>query len=610
MLYWQSLHPPCLLVPGPAETMVRETLETFKFSKSPWPWVWLSVIVSELFTAVLNTIQSYVWYGRLLPDLLAIGAIDALFVPLIVAPIVIYFIKETKELKRINEELQREIRERKLAEASRERSETRYRAVVEGFDGLIYICSPDDRIEFMNERLREHIGYDAAGKSCYEVLYGRDARCPWCANEEARAGDTVRGELQDPKDMRWYAMTTTPIRNADGTVSTQVMVTDISERKMMEDEVLNARKLEATGVLAGGIAHDFNNLLTGILGNIELAKMYARQDKKVSERLSEAEQATLRAKDLTLQLLTFSKGGAPVKSALAVKDLIRELVNFSLRGSKVKCDFSIPDDLWPIEADEGQISQVMNNMIINADQSMPEGGTIRVACMNTTVGTADVPSLKAGRYVQVLIEDKGIGILPEHRSKIFDPYFTTKQRGSGLGLATSYSIIRKHHGQITVESTPGKGSTFRIYLPAAEGEVAPKETVAASLPTGQGSILVMDDDATVQESARNMLRALGYDVATASDGGAAIEAYQKAKQAGRPYDVVVMDLTVPGGMGGKEATRKLLEIDPAARVIVSSGYSHDQIMACYREHGFRAVLVKPYRLRDLGEVIRQVITAG
>jgi PAS domain S-box-containing protein len=587
--------------------MFNTTFRDLKFSKSPWPWIWLSVIVSELFTGVLNTIQSYARYGSLSTDLLMIGAVDAMFVPLIVAPVVIYFIKETKELQAINAELQHEIQERKLAETSRDRSETRYRAVVDGFDGLIYICSPDYRLEFMNERLKDLIGHDATGRPCYEALHDRNLLCPWCVNEQARAGGAVRTEMQDPKDRRWYSVTATPIRNADGTVSTQVMITDITERRMMEDEVLNARKLEATGVLAGGIAHDFNNLLTGILGNIELAKMYARQDTKVCERLGEAEQATLRAKDLTHQLLTFSKGGAPVKSPLAVQELIRELVNFSLRGSRVKCDFSSPDDLWPIEADEGQISQVMNNLIINADQAMPEGGTIRVSCENVQMADAAVPSLQAGRYVKITIEDTGIGILPEHRSRIFDPYFTTKQRGSGLGLATSYSIIKKHHGQITVESEPGKGSTFRIYLPATEGAVREKAPAAAELPLGQGHILVMDDESTVQESARNMLRALGYDVEVTADGEQAVDAYQQAKREGRPFDAVLMDLTVPGGRGGKEAIRILLESDPAARVIVSSGYSNDPIMARYREFGFRGVLAKPYTLRDLGAVVQQVI---
>jgi signal transduction histidine kinase/CheY-like chemotaxis protein len=587
--------------------MLRDKLTTLKFSKSPWPWVLLSVVVSEVFTAGLNIVQSYARYGRISADLLVIGAIDAMFVPLIVAPVVIYFIRETRELTRINEELQREVRERKLAETSRDRSETRYRAVVEGFDGLIYLCSPDNRIEFLNERLKERIGRDATGELCHEAVHGREQPCPWCVRGQAVSGSAVRSELQDPKDRRWYAMTTTPVSNADGTVSTQVMVTDITERRLMEEEILNAGKLEATGVLAGGIAHDFNNLLTGILGNIELAKLYARQDRKASERLAEAEQATLRAKDLTLQLLTFSRGGAPVKSAVAVQDLIREVVNFSLRGSKAKSDCSIPGDLWPIEADEGQISQVLNNMIINADQAMPDGGTVRVSCGNVEVPGANAPSLPAGRYVKITIEDQGVGILLEHRSKIFDPYFTTKQRGSGLGLATSYSIIRKHHGQITVDSVPGRGSRFHIYLPASEGAVRPRETDAAALPAGQGRVLVMDDETTVQESAGNMLRVLGYEVTVAADGAEALAAYEQAKREGRPFAAVLMDLTVPGGMGGKETVRKLLEADPNAQVIVSSGYSHDPVMARYREYGFRGVLVKPYRLRELGEAVRKAI---
>jgi signal transduction histidine kinase/CheY-like chemotaxis protein len=586
--------------------MITNTL--FKLKPiNPWHFIWLSVVFSELFTAFLNTVQSFIWYGKFSPNLLAIGALDALFVPLIVAPVVLYFIKYTAELKKINEQLQREIAVRKQAEQALARSEARYRAMIDAFDGFIYICSPDHRIEFMNDRLKEHICYDATGESCYNALYERESICPWCVNDKVLTGEIVRWEVQSPKDNRWYYVTNTPIYNMDGTVSKQAMIIDITDRKAMEEELLNVRKLESIGILAGGIAHDFNNLLSGILGNIELAKMLTVREGNVYERLEDAEQATLRARDLTQQLLTFSKGGAPVKSVIAIGDLIKESVRFALRGTDVKCEFSIPDDLWPVDADEGQMNQVVNNVIINADQAMPEGGTITVACENVTLGASEVPLLQEGTYVRISIEDHGIGISKEHLSKIFDPYFTTKQRGSGLGLATSYSIIKKHHGQITVESALGAGTIIHIYLPASAGTVVKRDVKREELVKGAGRILVMDDDEILREATRKMLTALGYEAELAQEGAEAIGAYQKARESGRPFDAVIMDLTVPGGMGGKEAVKKLLEIDPNARAIVSSGYSNDPVMAEFAKYGFRGIMIKPYRMKDLSEVMRQVI---
>ena len=575
---------------------------------NPWHFVWIAVITSELLTAVFNAAQSYLWWGRISRDLLMIGALDALFVPLLVAPAAIYFVRNTSRLEKMNEQLKREIEDRNKAQAAMALSKARYRAMIEAYDGLVYICSPDYRIEFMNERLKKRTGYDATGDFCYKALHGLDSVCSWCVNEKVLAGETVRWEVQSPKDNRWYHVTNTPIFNADGTRSKQAMIMDITDRKNMEEELLNAKKLESVGLLAGGIAHDFNNLLAGILSNIELAKMQSVMEGSTYDRLNEAELAAYRAKDLTLQLLTFAKGGAPLKATLVLTDIIKESATLALRGRTVKAEYCLATDLWPVEADAGQLNQVISNMIINADQAMPGGGTISIGSENVVLGPADVPSLREGKYVIVSIKDHGIGILPEHLSRVFDPYFTTKQRGSGLGLATSYSIVKKHQGTITVESEPGEGSTFRIYLPASENKVTRQQAGKSSeLPKGQGRILVMDDDECIRETTRNILLVLGYEVELTRDGAEAIDAYREAREDGRPFDAVIIDLTVPGGMGGKETIGKLIEIDPAVKAIVASGYSNDPVLAEFGNYGFKGAVGKPYRLRDLGETVMKVI---
>ena len=574
---------------------------------NPWHFIWITIVISELMTAVFNSAQSYLWWGRLSRELLLAGTIDALFVPLLAAPVAIYFLRNTVRLEKINDQLQREVEDRKQAESALARSESRYRAMIEAYDGYIYICSPDYHIEFMNDRMKQRTGHDATGELCYKALHELDAVCPWCVNERVLTGETVRWEVQSPKDRHWYYVTNTPILNADGTRSKQAMIMDITDRKNMEEELLSARKLESVGLLAGGIAHDFNNLLVGILSNIELAKMHTVNEGNTYDRLNEAELAAYRAKDLTLQLLTFAKGGAPLKATIILGDIIKESSMLALRGRTVKSEISIPSDLWPVEADEGQMGQVLTNMIINADQAMPDGGTISIVCENVILGPSDVTSLKGGKYVRITISDCGIGIPSDYLSKIFDPYFTTKQRGSGLGLATAFSIVKKHLGSIAVESELGTGSTFRIYLPASENTIKQRAGNKSNLPKGHGRILVMDDDESIRESTRNSLHVLGYDVELASEGSEAIDVYRQAKETGKPFAAVIMDLTVPGGMGGKEAIGKLLEIDPAARAIVASGYSNDLVLAEYRTFGFKGAIAKPYRLKDLGEIVYTVV---
>ena len=388
-----------------------------------------------------------------------------------------------------------------------------------------------------------------------------------------------------------------------------VLANDVTDRIRMEEERLRAQKLESLGILAGGIAHDFNNLLTSILGNISLARLDTQDDGPAHKRLDEAEKASLRARDLTQQLLTFSKGGEPVKKSVRIGDLVRESAGFALRGSRTRCEFTLPEDLWDVEADEGQISQVINNLVINADQAMPEGGVIAAKCENVTVKPGDAPPLPAGDYAMFSIMDHGIGISAEHLPRIFDPYFTTKQKGSGLGLATSYSIVKRHGGHMAVDSVLGSGSIFRVYLPSSGKAPASRPRTDIGIIRGSGRVLIMDDEAMILEVASQMLTNLGYQVETAQDGATAVEAYMAAKQSGRPFGLVIMDLTIPGGMGGKDLIKKLHELDPDVRAVVSSGYSNDPIMAEYERYGFSGVMSKPYSLRTMGETVVRVMTS-
>ena len=379
---------------------------------------------------------------------------------------------------------------------------------------------------------------------------------------------------------------------------------DITERKQMEEELLKAQKLESIGVLAGGIAHDFNNLLTAIINNLYLIKNHASSgnQEKMYERIEAAHSASVRAQGLTYQLLTFAKGGMPIKGLIDIRELVGESVSITLRGSNVICENLIPSDAWHIEADAGQISQAVNNILINADQAMPDGGTIVISCENSIIKVDNNLRLKEGRYIKLSIRDNGSGISDEDMSRIFDPYFTTKVNGNGLGLSTSYAIIKKHDGNIFVESKPGAGSVFNIYLPANREKVSIKYISEEETVAGAGRIVIMDDDVLVRESLGEILTAIGYIVDFASNGKEVIDIYKNAKESNDPVDAVIMDLTIPGGMGGKETISELIKIDPNVKAVVSSGYSNDPVMADFRKFGFSGVLKKPYK--DITELSR------
>jgi signal transduction histidine kinase/CheY-like chemotaxis protein len=387
-------------------------------------------------------------------------------------------------------------------------------------------------------------------------------------------------------------------------------ILDVTAHKRLEEEQRRSQKLESLGVLAGGLAHDFNNLLMGIMGSISLARMYLEQGDPglpaPTVPLGHAEKACERARALTQQLLTFARGGAPVKKALDVRELLTQAVNFCLSGSNVSCQFSLAGNLWNIEADEQQLTQVVGNIVLNAVEAMPEGGVLEVSAENRRLPEGEPSGLPSGRVVEILIRDHGVGISSDHLHRVFDPYFSGKKGGRGLGLAIVYSVIVKHGGHVTVDSEVGTGTTVRVFLPAVESAAAvPAEAEPREAP-GQGPILVMDDEEVVRTTTRAMLEVLGHPVETARDGTEMLARYREAMAAGRPFRLVIMDLTIPGGMGGLEALRELLALDSGARAIVSSGYSSDPVMADPGAYGFAGVIPKPYCLADLERILGQV----
>ncbi len=412
---------------------------------------------------------------------------------------------------------------------------------------------------------------------------------------------------------RIIADTAAPIRNKDAKLIGFVLVLrDITESRKLEEEMLRASKLDSVGLLAGGIAHDFNNILTSILGNISFAKTVIKNPDKVVGRLDAAEHAALRARDLTQQLLTFSKGGAPIKKTVHIAQLVRESSNFALTGSSVLAEFLLPKDLWPTDIDEGQIGQVIHNLVLNAQQATPDGGTITVKAENVELAKERGSGrlLPRGRYIKIGIIDRGAGISGEHIDKIFDPYFTTKENGSGLGLATSYSIVKNHGGLITVKSRLGEGSSFTVYLHASANDPAQDDAGLENQGMDTGRVLVMDDEDILRELMQQVLTHLGYETVQARDGAEAIDLFKKAVDIGMPFDAVILDLTIPGGMGGKDVIKRLIEIDPGVRAIVSSGYSNDPVMADFKKYGFKGVMIKPYKGSELSKALRDVLRRG
>ena len=506
----------------------------------------------------------------------------------------------------------RDVTDQKRAAEALRQSEEKYRALINLASDGILLTHLDGNLLEINNKMMELLG-----QTLVTILPTYFAEIfPQREQEKIRTGfQTVmeegEAEINDTwikhKDGRHIPVDITGSRvKFDSQAVVQWIFRETTERKKLEEERRKISNLESLGVLAGGIAHDFNNLIMAILGNVSLTLLDGHLSQASREQLEEAEKACKRAHGLAGQLLTFAKGGMPIKKPSNLGNLIRETANLSLSGTRSRCDISVSPDLWPVEVDEGQIHQMLNNLFLNANQAMPGGGVIQVRAENDLVGDNNRFALSPGKYVKLALSDRGIGIQPKYLSKIFDPYFTTKQVGSGLGLATAYSIVKNHAGYITVESEMGVGTTFFIYLPATEKEILSKESQKEKLVVGQGRILVMDDDELVQRVLGKMLKNLGYESSYARNGYEALSLYKEAKDSGQPFQAVILDLTVPGNMGGEEAIKHLKEIDPQVQAILSSGYSAGTAMSEYEKHGFVAFIAKPYKMRELSKTLQEI----
>ncbi len=509
----------------------------------------------------------------------------------------------------------RDITDRKRLEEELQKSEERYRLLAQKSADIIAIINPDNSFRYVSpavkrilgytpEEFIERMGFDHVHPEDREATVATFARCLTKPDSVVTAQYRLRH-----KDGSWRfveALATNVLSNP-AMRAVVLNLRDITERKQAEKALERAARLESLGVLCGGIAHDFNNILTAVLTNISMAQMYGDLEEDIEKMLADAEKASMRGKGLTQQLLTFARGGEPIKRPVSLPTLIRETIEFALSGSNVRCEHHLPKDLWPVEADEGQLGQVFQNIILNADQAMPGGGVIRVRAENLLVSEQDPLPLKPGHHVKVSIIDRGIGIPEEHLQKVFDPFYTTKQKGSGLGLSTSFSIVKRHDGALQIESRLGEGTQVHVYLPAVpEGHPARRRKTDESC-RGTERILLVDDDNTLRRSIGKALRRLGYQVDEAEDGTKGVSVYQEALSSVRRVDAVIMDLTIPGGLGGRQAAQEILEMDPDAKLIVSSGYSTDPLMSDYRTHGFRAVIAKPYRIEELGKTLRGVL---
>lgn len=522
--------------------------------------------------------------------------------------------KLKKELEKLKIELLNKEKQLLLRDC-----EERYRSFVENFHGIAFRGKIDWVPVFFRGAVEQVTGYKEedflAGKPRWDqIIYTED----WPKIRESVDNissvpnySTEREYRITTKDghIKWVREFIQNICDESGKpVYVQGALYDITGYKKAQEELQKSQKLESLGVLAGGIAHDFNNLLGGVFGYIDLAKEFCNKDDAISKYLDKALNAYQRAKDMTFQLRAFAKGGKPVKKVISIGPVIKESCKLALSGSNIKCNFSIKKNLWPAEIDEGQVHQVLNNIMLNARQAMPGGGPVEVKAKNVRLKGEEIASLQKGEYIRIQITDHGQGIPDDQLPKIFDPFYTTKEGGSGLGLAMCYSIIKNHDGHIEVESKLDIGTTFTIYLSTSKKDKTEKEGKKHT-PEGKagGRILVMDDEEIIRELAGEILKNAGYEVELSSNGEEAVQSYRNALVSGKKYDAIILDLTIAGGKGGKEIVEKLLEMDPAVKAIVSSGYSDDSVLADPRRYGFKAFVEKPYRAQELREITGKVL---
>lgn len=513
----------------------------------------------------------------------------------------------------------RDISDRKHLEQSLVAEKDRLVTTLQSLEEGIITTDREGRITFFNplaEQITEWASQDALTRPLQEVFRvtnegskpQENAALQFASSSSAlTTADSPLHLMTKHGLQRTISMRETPIRDhSSHLMGTVIVFHDITDQRRIHDEQQRIDKLNSLGVLAGGLAHDFNNLLTTILGNVFVAKLRMVPQDPLAQNLEQAEQACLRAKELTQQLLTFAKGGAPIKTSIALGDLLRKSAIFALSGSSISCHFDIPHDLWPLDADASQLRQVIQNITINARQAMAEGGHFSIRVENAplhTQSTLPSPTLAPGNYVKISFEDQGTGIKDQELPNIFDPYYSTKPGASGLGLATAHSIIQQHQGYIGVCSELGEGTTFTIYLPSSYSTVGMDRP---AIPKGQGRILVMDDEPSICRMVEDALTQFGYEVTTVADGQAAIDTFSESLANGNAFDAILLDLTIPGGMGGKDAIQHLRKLDPHVKAVVTSGYSDDPIMSDFQAYGFQDILVKPYQITDLANMLKSL----
>ncbi len=506
-----------------------------------------------------------------------------------------------------------DITKRKQAEEELAAEKERLTVTLKSIGDGVITTNTEGNIVLLNRIAEDITGWsqdEAEGLPLDEIfnIIHSETRKP-CENPTRKILEQGTIIARNGKDVH-IAASSAPIRDREDIIIGVVLVfRDITNQLKTEKELLKIEKLESVGVLAGGIAHDFNNILSGILGNLELASLRIAENDQTASLLTNAKKATLRAARLTEQLLTFSKGGEPVKETTSLEKIIRDSAEFVLHGSNTFCEYSIPEKLWMANVDSGQISQVIQNIILNASHAMVDGGKIKVSCNNIEGSAAHIPQIaNDSDFILVTIQDSGAGISGKNIDKIFDPYFSTKQNGSGLGLSICHSIIKKHDGHILVQSAPGKGTTFSIYLPASVSADAPlAHERGTSMTTRALRIIVMDDEEILRITTKAQLTQLGHEVILTRDGTETINKYKELQELGNPVDLLFMDLTIPGGMGGKKAVQEILKLNPDAKVIVSSGYSNNPVIADYKEYGFIASLAKPFDLKKLNDTLVAVL---
>lgn len=515
-----------------------------------------------------------------------------------------------------------DVTERKKAEDALRESEKKLRDITSHMGEALYVLDAEGHISFMNPVAEKLLGWsmqEMAGKNAHDLFHNCNpdgSRLPFEDCPIRKVLDNGRqfvssDEVFVRKDGTVFPVSViaSPITEDGKIAATVTAFRDITDMKRLEQELSKVQKLESVGVLAGGIAHDFNNLLQAILGHISMASMSISSNNQAYGQLRKAEEAIEMARDLSFRLLTFSKGGEPLKQVTSIAEMIRQTVTLSLSGANVAAEFSLPDDLHLVEVDEGQIRQVLSNLTLNAKEAMPDGGTLTIEAENVQLHGREGLPVREGAYLHIVLRDSGRGIEPETLQRIFDPYFSTKkmgaEKGMGLGLSICHSIMKKHGGVITAESVYGRGSAFHLYLPAAfeaEGSrPGPKRTAARK------KILFMDDDPRVRYIVIEIIKHFGYDVEIAEKGEEAVELYRKALTADSAFDAVILDLTVPGGMGGDVTMNKLREIDPGARGIISSGYADSPVMKDFMAYGFSGAIAKPYKIDELREALHKLL---